>query len=108
MEEELRERSPVYRDQVQLMADVFGERHETDGLDQRQRILIALGMAVQGGPKSAVEWTMTRALNHGASEQMIQETIDIALLTGGTFAVSNARFAYEAMRVRQQFPQKSK
>jgi alkylhydroperoxidase/carboxymuconolactone decarboxylase family protein YurZ len=99
MEQELRGGSRIYTRMVQEMAEIYGEG-ELGGLDQQQRILIALGMAVHGGAKSAVEWTITRALNHGVSEEAIRGTIDIALLNGGTFAVSNARFGYETLLVR--------
>lgn len=101
MEKGLREESKVYAEQVRLMREVYGPGQQKGGLDQIHRIMIAVGMAVLAGSESAVEWTITRALNHGATEQMIRDAVDVALLNGGTFAVSNARFAYEALRVRQ-------
>jgi alkylhydroperoxidase/carboxymuconolactone decarboxylase family protein YurZ len=100
LEDELRSQSPVYSEMVERMARVYGEERKDDGLDQRERILIGLAMAVGSGTESAVEWTVTRAFNHGASEQQIRDAIDVALTNRGTFAVSNARFAYEAMAAR--------
>src|SRR5215208_6142125 len=100
MEDQLRKRSEVYDEMVERMRKVYGDEKKDDGLDQTNRILIALAMAVGSGTQSAVEWTMTRALNHGASEQMILDAIDVALTNRGTFAVANARFAYEALNVR--------
>lgn len=101
MEETLVRSSAVYATLVEQMGKVYGGRSNKDGLDQTQRILIALAMAVQNGSESAVEWTITRALNHGAKEQMIKDAIDIALLNGGTFTISNARFAYSSLALRQ-------
>ncbi len=99
--------SSVYAAQVKSMSEIYGKGTKKYALDQTQRILIALGMAIYGGSESAVEWTVTRALNHGANEQMIRETIDIALLNGGTFTVSNARFAYNALGLRKRKPRGS-
>lgn len=99
-EAELIDRSPVYAELVKHMSRVYGERQKSDGLDQTQRVLIAVAMAVHSGSKSAVEWTVTRAVNHGASEAQIRDAMDVALLNGGTFAVSNFRFGHEALQVR--------
>jgi alkylhydroperoxidase/carboxymuconolactone decarboxylase family protein YurZ len=103
LEDELTKNSPVYADQVKNMSRVYGERGRPDGLDQTQRILIALAMAVHSGTESAIEWTITRALNHGANEAQIRDAMDVALLNGGTFAVSNFRFAQQALQVRNEF-----
>jgi alkylhydroperoxidase/carboxymuconolactone decarboxylase family protein YurZ len=100
MEDELLKDSEVYRTLVEGMIATYGE-DQHGALDQTQKILIALGMAVHGGGESQVEWCVTRALNHGASEAAVREVVDIALLNGGTFAVANARFAYQALDVRR-------
>jgi alkylhydroperoxidase/carboxymuconolactone decarboxylase family protein YurZ len=107
MEDELRDRSEVYRTLVEGMAEIYGEG-EGGALDQTQRILVALGMALMSGGQSQVEWTVTRALNHGASPEAVREVADIALLNGGTFAIANARFAYQALHVRQVSAARSK
>jgi alkylhydroperoxidase/carboxymuconolactone decarboxylase family protein YurZ len=100
LESELIDQSPVYAEFVKQMGRVYGERGRPDGLDQTQRVLMALAMAVHSGSQSAIEWTVTRAINHGASEAQIRDTMDVALLNGGTFTVSNFRFAHEALGVR--------
>lgn len=97
---DLRESSPLYAAQMEATAKVFGEKGRKGGLDQVHRILVALGTAVQAGSESTVDWTITRALNHGATEPMILDAIDVALLNGGNFAVANARFAYHALQYR--------
>ena len=100
LEQELIEASPVYAENVKQMARVYGRSGRPDGLDQTQRILLALGMAVYGGTESSIEWTITRALNHGATEAQIRDAMDVALLNGGTFAVANFRFAHQALKLR--------
>lgn len=108
MEARLVKSSAVYSALVDQMGRVYGKEGSKSGLDQKTRILIALAMAVQSGSESAVEWTMTRALNHGATDQMIRDAIDVALLNGGTFTIANARFGYSALELRTRNPRKSK
>ncbi len=103
LEDELTKNSPVYADLVRNMSRTYGERGRPDGLDQTQRILIALAMAVHSGTESSIEWTVTRALNHGANEAQIRDALDVALLNGGTFAVANFRFALQTLQVRREF-----
>jgi alkylhydroperoxidase/carboxymuconolactone decarboxylase family protein YurZ len=107
MEKLLLDHSSVYKVLVEQMGRVYGEEHKKDGLSQVHKMLIAVAMAVQSGSESAVEWTITRAVNHGASDQMIRDAVDVALLNGGTFTVSNARFAYGATALRRARPRKS-
>ena len=107
LEEDLIAKSPIYGRMVEQISETYGEGQQDGGLDQTTRILLALGMAVHSGSKSSVEWTVTRAINHGASPQQIQDTIDIALLNGGTFAVAAARFAHQAAETRFRRPRHS-
>lgn len=107
MEPDLVSRSDVYVNFVEQMRRVYGEGQHQEGLNQTHRILIAVGMAVQNGHESAIEWTVTRALNHGASERMVLDAIDVALLNGGTFVTSNARFAYNTLALRWVRPRGS-
>jgi alkylhydroperoxidase/carboxymuconolactone decarboxylase family protein YurZ len=107
MEELLVKSSPVYSALVDQMKRVYGKNGKKGGLDQTTRILIALAMAVQNGSQSSVEWTITRALNHGATDQQIRDAIDVALLNGGTFTIANARFGYSSLAVRRIRPRPS-
>jgi alkylhydroperoxidase/carboxymuconolactone decarboxylase family protein YurZ len=107
LEEILLKRSSIYPVLVEQMKRVYGEDRKDGGLSQTHKILIAVAMAVQSGTKSSLEWTITRAVNHGATDQMIRDAIDVALLNGGTFAVSNARFAVAALDIRRRIPRKS-
>jgi len=103
MEDVLLKRSSVYPVLVEQMRRVYGPQKSKDGgLDQVHKMLIAVAMAVQTGKESAVEWAITRAVNHGATDTMIRDAVDVALLNGGTFTVSNARFAYAAVDIRRR------
>jgi alkylhydroperoxidase/carboxymuconolactone decarboxylase family protein YurZ len=108
MEDVLLKHSSVYPVLVEQMSRIYGEGKTEGGLDQVHKILIALAMAVKSGSESAVEWTITRAVNHGATDQMIRDAIDVALLNGGTFTVSNARLAFSASTLRRAVARKSK
>jgi alkylhydroperoxidase/carboxymuconolactone decarboxylase family protein YurZ len=103
-EKELLDASPVYRNHVDMIRRVYGQEQVKGGLTQTERILIAFGLAIHSGTESSVDWTLSRARNHGATEQMIREAIDVALLTGGGLAVANARFAFGLLRIA---PEKS-
>lgn len=108
VEKELIERSHIYKNFVGMVSDFFGEKNATkDGLDQTHRILIALGVAIATGSESAIEWNITRALNHGATDRMIQDVLDTCLLTGGGMAVAPVRFAYNSFSMRKVMPMKS-
>jgi len=101
MESTMLSNSEVYADQVRWMEKIYGDTEPGAELDQLTRILIAFGMAMVSGAESSVEWTITRALNHGATEKMLSEAIDVALLNGGTFAVQRARFAMNTIALRR-------
>ena len=103
----LLKRSTIYPVLVDQMKRVYGEDHKDGGLSQTHKILIAVAMAVHSGSTSSLEWTITRAVNHGATDEMIRDAVDVALLNGGTFAVSNARFAVAALDLRRRRPRKS-
>lgn len=104
----LLEDSKAYRSIVDLIKNTLDpEKIEKDGLDQTHRMLIALGIAISNGSKSSIEWTMTRALNHGANDRMIKDAIDVGLLMGGGSAVASVRSAYNALNLRKLKPRKS-
>lgn len=106
MEDVLLKRSTVYPVLVEQMKRVYSDSPK-GGLKQVDKMLIAVAMAVHGGSESSVEWTITRAVNHGASDEMIRDAIDVALLNGGTFAVAQARLAIAATALRRRVPRKS-
>jgi alkylhydroperoxidase/carboxymuconolactone decarboxylase family protein YurZ len=109
MEVELRRESWLYAQHVENLRAIYGGRSKrSGGLDATTRILIALGNAVLAGSDSAIEFTITRALNHGATEAKIKDTIEVALLNGGGMATSRVRFAFEVLSHRLRVPRRSK
>jgi len=108
MEGHLLKSSPVYAEQIKLTPTLYGKNHlRHGGLNQRDRILLAVGMAVHSGAESNIEWTITRAVNHGISDAEVQDAIDVALFNGGSFTVPRARFAYNTLALRKMMPRKS-
>jgi alkylhydroperoxidase/carboxymuconolactone decarboxylase family protein YurZ len=106
MEDVLLKHSTLYPVLVEQMKRVYSDS-PNGGLKQAYKMLIAVAMAVHSGSESAVEWTITRAVNHGASDEMIRDAVDVALLNGGTFAVSQARLAIATTALRRRKPRKS-
>jgi alkylhydroperoxidase/carboxymuconolactone decarboxylase family protein YurZ len=101
LEFELREQLPSYQEHTNLISKTLGEAPlRSKGLNQTNRILVALGIVLNGSSQSAIEFAITRAVNHGANEEMIKDVLDVAMLTGGGHVVSNVRFAYEALKFR--------
>jgi hypothetical protein len=95
LEADMLKSSAVYKNHIDMVSKVYGASQTPGEFDQTHLTLVAL----TSGTKSAVDWTLSRARNHGATEQMIRDTIDVALLTGGGMAVANARFAFGSLRI---------
>lgn len=106
LEFELRDQLPSYQEHTDLISRTLGEAPlRSKGLNQTNRILVALGIVLNGSSQSAIEYAITRAVNHGATEDMILDVLDVAILTGGGHVVSNVRFAYEALKFRVVSPE---
>ena len=100
MEKNLIKVSPIYANMVEQLTKVYGSDGRKNGLDKLTKVLMAVGMAVHSGTESGIDWAITRALNHGGSPEQIYDAIDVALLNGGSFVVSNVRFAHLALEYR--------
>lgn len=101
VEFELREVLPSYQEHTNLITKVLGEEYlRKGGLSQKNRMLVALGVAVNSGNQSMIEYCVTRTLNHGVTEQEILDVLDVSMLTGGGAVVADVRFAYNAMKFR--------
>jgi alkylhydroperoxidase/carboxymuconolactone decarboxylase family protein YurZ len=108
LEFELREVLPTYQDHTNLITKVLGEEYlRKGGLSQTNRMLVALGVAVNSGNESMIEFCVTRALNHGGTEQGILDVLDVSMLTGGGTVVAGVRFAYNTLKFRIQNPESS-
>jgi len=99
-EKYLLETSPVYKSQVAMIKSVFDE-DKKGGLDQTQKLLVNLGIAVYSGKDSAIDWAMTRVLNHGGTDEMIRDVIEIAGLNGGSLSMASVRKAHNVRRHRK-------
>ena len=99
-EKNLLDEFPIYNQQVRLIKSVFSE--DTKGaLDQTQRLLVNLGIAIYSGKESAIDWSITRALNHGASAEMIKDVIEVAALNSGSLGMSSIRIAHNILNLRK-------
>ena len=98
-EQMLTENSNVYKQQVDQISSVFADNKK--GLGQTQKLLINLGIAIYSGKDSAIDWSITRVLNHGGTADMVKEVIEIAALNGGTLSMSSVRMAYNVLELRK-------
>jgi AhpD family alkylhydroperoxidase len=101
-----------YRHIRELMGDLskgipntmgsFSKLHEkateTGTLDVQTKELIALGIAIAIRCDGCIAFHVHDALQAGASDEAIMETIGVAVLMGGGPAVMYGCEAYEAMR----------
>jgi alkylhydroperoxidase/carboxymuconolactone decarboxylase family protein YurZ len=99
LDEEMRQESEVYRAHSVIVEKLYGEGKKLNGLDPTVRLLVSLGIVIHSGTEAAIEWTLMRAIEQRVSEVMIRDVIDVAILTGGGLAVSNARFAFGLLKV---------
>lgn len=77
VEIELREVLKAYGEQVNTISRVLGEEKlRKNGLTQAQRMVINLGIAITQGSESAIEWSITRALNHEVDESGVKDVIE--------------------------------
>ena len=66
-------------------------------LSKKHKELIALGIGVITDCESCMQWHMERAVQAGATEQEIIETLEVAIEMGVVPATVHARFALEVM-----------
>lgn len=86
----------------QEMLSNFSQLHLSaikDGaLSNKSKELIALGIAIAIRCNECISYHMADALNAGASDEEIIETINVAVMMGGGPALMYATHAYEAMK----------
>ena len=84
----------------EMMETMFGNRLNEGGLDARTKLLLTLaGLTMQGAQNDmAVRQTVRHAVEAGATEQHISETIGMMSVFAGVPAVTRAlQLAQEAM-----------
>jgi AhpD family alkylhydroperoxidase len=85
--------SQVYRTFLELEKKAFSSGE----LAKKHKELIALGISVVINCESCMEWHTREALQAGASEREILETIEVGIEMGGGPATVSSRFALKAL-----------
>ena len=73
---------------------------EPRALDLKTRFLVLVGIttAVHGDPEG-IEWSAKGAMQHGASEQEVQEAMVLAVLPAGVPAVESAAHVWDRLQL---------
>ena len=71
-------------------------------LTKLQKELIAIGISVVTNCESCMEWHIKQALDEGATEVEIIETIEVGMEMGGGPATVSARFAMKILEYYRQ------
>jgi AhpD family alkylhydroperoxidase len=86
-------KSEVYRSFVEMEQNTY-----KDGtLSKKQKELIAIGISVVIDCESCMEWHIKQALDDGASESEIIESIEVGMEMSGGPGTASARFAMNVL-----------
>jgi AhpD family alkylhydroperoxidase len=85
--------SKVYNAAMKMEEVAFSD----GALSKKHKELIALGIAVITDCESCMQWHMEQAVQAGATQQEIVETLEVAIEMGVVPATVHARFALEIM-----------
>jgi AhpD family alkylhydroperoxidase len=86
-------RSKVYKSFTEMEKNTY-----TDGkLSKLQKELIAIGISVVTNCESCMEWHIKQALDDGATEDEIIESIEVGIEMGGGPGTVSARFAMNVL-----------
>ena len=86
-------KSEVYRSFVDMEQNTY-----KDGkLSKKQKEFIAIGISVVINCESCMEWHIKQALNDGASEDEIIESIEVGIEMSGGPGTASARFAMNVL-----------
>ena len=94
----LNRKSKVYESFLELERNTFNDKK----LSKMYKELIALGISVIINCESCMEWHINEALNSGASEDQIIETLEVAIEMGGGPATVSSRFAIKVLEYFQK------
>ena len=83
----------TYAPFLELEAKAFAD----GALDRKTKELMALSISIVTKCEPCMEWHLDQAMQHGATDQEIYETIDVAIEMGGGQAGAYARFVLKAM-----------
>jgi AhpD family alkylhydroperoxidase len=91
----------TYKPFLELEEKAFG-----DGvLSKKTKELMALSISIVTKCEPCMEWHLDQAMQAGAKDEEIYETIDVAIEMGGGQAGAYARFVFKAM---EYFKEKNK
>lgn len=83
----------TYKPLLALEEKAFGE----GALNRKTKELMALSISIVTKCEPCMEWHLDQALQNGATDEEIYETIDVAIEMGGGQAGAYARFVLKAM-----------
>lgn len=86
-------KSKVYKSFVDMEQTTY-----KDGkLSKLQKELVAIGISVAMDCESCMEWHIKQALDNGATEDEIIESVEVGIEMGGGPATASARFAMNVL-----------
>ena len=88
----------TYRPFLDIEEKAFSE----GALDKRTKELMALSISIVTKCEPCMEWHLDQAMQAGAKDEEIYETIDVAIEMGGGQAGAYARFVLNAMEYFRQ------
>ena len=83
----------TYKPFLELEAEAFSD----GALDKKTKELMALSISIVTKCEPCMEWHLEQAMQSGATDEEIYETIDVAIEMGGGQAGAYARFVLKAM-----------
>jgi AhpD family alkylhydroperoxidase len=86
-------RSEVYKSFVEMEQNTY----KNGKLTKLQKELIAVGISVTTNCESCMEWHIKEALQDGATEDEIIESVEVGIEMGGGPATVSARFAMNVL-----------
>jgi AhpD family alkylhydroperoxidase len=90
--------SNVYKSFVEMEQNTYKDGH----LSKKQKELIAIGISVVIDCESCMEWHIKQALDDGASQNEIIESIEVGIEMSGGPGTASARFAMNVLEYYQQ------
>ncbi len=83
----------TYQPFLELEEKAFGD----GALSKKTKALMALSISIVTKCEPCMEWHLDQALQAGATDEQIYETIDVAIEMGGGQAGAYARFVLKAL-----------
>ena len=88
----------------QPLLDLEQKAFADDALDKKTKELMALSISIVTKCEPCMEWHLDQALQAGATDPEIYETVDVAIEMGGGPAAAYARYVLNALDYFSQQP----